>query len=188
MTDHIESPPQGADSPAGQNEPAVVPPEPALLAEADALRDKIAALRKEVAGAEDRWKRALADFDNYRKRVAREMDAVREAERQRAAAALLPLVDGLERAIEYASTADDALMHGLTALHDQAVSALAQLGYPLITAEGATFDPRLHEAISITHDPEAAPNTIVAVVRTGYGTAERTLRPAGVVVARPGEE
>ncbi|HEY6596178.1 MAG TPA: nucleotide exchange factor GrpE, partial [Asanoa sp.] len=74
-----------------------------------------------LAELEDRWRRALADLDNLRKRFARELTMERGAERARVAAQGLPVIDNLERALEHASTADDPVVEGVRAVRDQAL-------------------------------------------------------------------
>jgi molecular chaperone GrpE len=138
---------------------------------------------REVAELQDRWRRALADLDNLRKRYARELDRERAAERARVAAAWLPVLDNLERALEHAGGDQDALVEGLRSVRDQAVGVLAALGYPRQDQAGVPFDPARHEAVGVATDSEAAPGTVVRVVRPGYGEGERQLRPAAVEVA-----
>jgi molecular chaperone GrpE len=141
----------------------------------------------ELAGAEDRWKRAMADLDNLRKRYARELAREREAERERVAAAFLPVLDNLERALEHAGSDAaydrDALVRGLRSVREQALGVLAALGYPRQDEAGVPFDPARHEAVSVEEETEAAPGTVVRVVHPGYGEGERQLRPAAVAVA-----
>lgn len=176
MEDDIESAPQSPDlEGAGHDEPAP-------------SSGELEALTAKLASAEDRWMRAVAELDNYRKRTVREMELVREQERQRAARTLLPLIDGLERAIEFGGTADDGLMSGILAVRDQAVDALKELGYPPIDPAGAVFDPHLHEVVSVVDDPKLPPRSVVAVTRAGFGTPGRVLRPAGVVVTAEARE
>jgi molecular chaperone GrpE len=138
---------------------------------------------RERAELEDRWRRALADLDNLRKRYARELDREREAERARTAAAWLPVLDNLERALEHAGGDQDALAAGLRSVRDQAVAVLAALGYPRQDDAGVPFDPARHEAVGVAADAGAAPGTVVRVIRPGYGQGERQLRPAAVEVA-----
>jgi molecular chaperone GrpE len=141
----------------------------------------------ELAAAEDRWRRALADLDNLRKRYARELAREREAERARVAAAWLPVLDNLERALAHAArdTASDrdALVEGLRSVREQALEVLASLGYPRQDEAGVPFDPARHEAISVVEDPKAPPGTVVRVLHPGYGQGDRQLRPAAVAVA-----
>jgi molecular chaperone GrpE len=141
------------------------------------------AAEAELAELEERWRRALADLDNLRKRYAREVAREREAERARVAAAWLPVLDNLERALEHAAGDQGALVEGLRSVRDQAVAVLASLGYPRQDQAGVPFDPARHEAVTVVQDAEAAPGTVVRVVRPGYGEGERQLRPAAVAVS-----
>jgi molecular chaperone GrpE len=143
------------------------------------------AAEAELAELEERWRRALADLDNLRKRYAREVAREREAERARVAAAWLPVLDNLERALEHAAGDQGALVEGLRSVRDQAVAVLASLGYPRQDQAGVPFDPARHEAVAVVEDAEAEPGTVVRVVRPGYGQSERQLRPAAVAVAAP---
>jgi molecular chaperone GrpE len=129
-----------------------------------------------VAELEDRWKRALADLDNFRKRAAREL----AAERARTTAAWLPVLDNLERAVEHADAEPGAVLDGVRAVRDQALDLLDRLGFPRQDDEGRPFDPARHEAVASVDDPDAPEGTVVRVVRPGYGE----LRPALVVVAK----
>ncbi|USX53793.1 nucleotide exchange factor GrpE [Lentzea sp. HUAS12] len=132
----------------------------------------------DVAELEDRWLRSMAELDNTRKRHSRELERQRVSERARVASAWLPVLDNLELALEHAS--DDALAEGVRATLDQAVELLARLGYPRQDATGVPFDPAVHEVVTVLDDPDAPPNTVVRVLRPGYGD----LRPAAVAVAR----
>ncbi len=170
------------DEPEVTTQPVNLVEDDLELASPEDIRAAQIVLAAQLATAEDRWRRAVADLDNHRKRMAREMDTAREQERQRAAKALLPVIDGLERAVEFTASADDGLISGIEAVRQQAVDALRDLGYPKIDAEGRAFDPRLHEVVSVTENDSLPPRTVVAVVRPGFGTPERVLRPAGVVV------
>jgi len=136
---------------------------------------------RDIAEVEDRWLRAMAELDNTRKRHNREVDRERSAERARVASAWLPVLDNLELALGHAS--DDAFTEGVRATLDQAVGVLARLGYPRHDATGVPFDPAVHEVVTVLDDPDAAPNTVVRVLRPGYGD----LRPAAVAVARARE-
>jgi molecular chaperone GrpE len=139
-----------------------------------------------LAAADDRWRRAVADLDNYRKRTVRELDAAREMERRRVAAVFLPVIDGLEQALAFVPADDQALRAGIEAVRGQAIDGLRNLGYPRIDAVGVPFDPELHEVVSVVTDHRLPPQTVVEVVRPGYGTVGRMLRPAGVVVTAAG--
>ncbi|HXA33968.1 MAG TPA: nucleotide exchange factor GrpE [Acidimicrobiales bacterium] len=128
-------------------------------------------------------RRALADLDNLRKRSERELARVRSAERADMAALWLPIVDDLDRAIQHAGTDDGAMVEGVQAVRDQALSLLARLGFHRFDDIGKPFDPTRHEAVGVL-DGEGEPGTVLAVVRPGYDAPGSVLRPAGVIVSR----
>ena len=138
----------------------------------------------ELAKVEDRWRRAVADLDNVRKRYARELDRERTTERSRVAGAWLPVVDNLERAISHAGDQSDAVLEGVRSILDQARQVLEQLGYPRDAQAGVPFDPQRHEVVGVVDHPDSAPGTVVEVLRPGYGQGSSQLRPAAVVVSR----
>jgi molecular chaperone GrpE len=139
--------------------------------------------RAELAAMEDRWRRVLADLDNFRKRTARELQRQREDERARVAAEWLPVLDNLELALEHAKGDADPVVQGIRAVRDQALAVLERLGFPRRDDTGQSFDPARHEAVSTVVDENTPPGTVVHVVRPGYGDDEHTLRPAAVVVS-----
>ncbi|MDX3852764.1 nucleotide exchange factor GrpE [Streptomyces sp. AK02-01A] len=141
----------------------------------------------DIEELEDRWRRALADLDNLRKRYARDRPRELEAERARAAAAWLPVLDNLELALAHAGADPGAIVQGVQAVRDQAVEVLRNLGYPRHEETGVPFDPTLHDVISVVDAPDTAPGTVVEVVRPGYGEPGRQLRPAAVAVSRKQE-
>ena len=132
---------------------------------------------------EAQLRRTLADLDNLRKRVDREIARERAAERAAGAARWLNVVDNLDRALEHAGPDSNALVDGVRAVRDAAVGILAQLGFPRYEDVGRPFDPARHEALSAV-EADAPPGTVLAVLRPGYGGAQNILRPAGVVVSR----
>jgi molecular chaperone GrpE len=144
---------------------------------------EIAELRAEIARLTDQWRRAAADLDNYRKRVARESAQQRDDERARVAAQWLPVLDNLDLALEHGAADPASIVQGVQAVRDQALGILARLGYPRRVDLGTEFDPARHEAVAGRPDANATPGTVLQVVRPGYGDDERQLRPASVVVA-----
>ncbi|MBZ3906783.1 MULTISPECIES: nucleotide exchange factor GrpE [Streptomyces] len=182
-----DPPPQGAVQPPRGDLTQPGPrtgeaePEPDAATGTAAPDDAHAATLRE---AEDRWRRALADLDNQRKRHARELERVAASERARTAAAFLPVIDNLELALSHATADPDAIVEGVRAVRDQAVNVLERLGYPRHAESGVPFDPARHEVVGVVQDPDADPNTVVQVLRPGYGEAERQLRPAAVTVAK----
>ncbi len=173
-------PPRGDLTQPGQPAEQAEPGPDAATGTAAADDESSAALRE----AEDRWRRALADLDNLRKRHARELNGQAAAERARTAAAFLPVIDNLELALNHATADPGAIVEGVRAVRDQAVNVLERLGYPRQAESGVPFDPARHEVVGVVQEPGADPNTVVQVLRPGYGEAERQLRPAAVTVAK----
>lgn len=136
----------------------------------------------ELAQAEDRHKRALADLDNYRKRSAREIDR-RVAERgEQITRDWLEAVDSVERALRMGGPTNE-LATGLRAVLEQMEAILGRQGVERIGAPGERFDPELHDAVVVRETDELPDRTIVEVVRSGYAVGDRLLRPAQVVVS-----
>lgn len=135
-----------------------------------------------VAALEDRLRRALADLDNLRKRHARELDRERAAAANQVAASWLPVLDNLDLALGHADADPSAIIEGVRAVRDQALAVLASLGFSRYDEVGVPFDPARHEVVNVVEDSEAEPGTVVRVLRPGYGTAQRQLRPGAVTV------
>ncbi|MER7662683.1 nucleotide exchange factor GrpE [Streptomyces sp. NPDC096193] len=138
----------------------------------------------ELDDLRDRRHRALADLDNLRKRHARELERERGTERARTAAAWLPVLDNLELALAHAGSDSSPVLEGVKAVRDQAVDVLTRLGYPRDDRTGVPFDPAEHEVVGVVEAEGAEPNTVVEVVRPGYGAGDSQLRPASVIVAK----
>ncbi|MEV6442887.1 nucleotide exchange factor GrpE [Amycolatopsis sp. NPDC051716] len=147
--------------------------------------DRIQELEAKAAECEDRWRRAMADADNLRKRHVAELRAEREAERARVASAFLPVIDNLELALSHAGADPTAVVQGVLAIRDQAVQLLAGLGYQRDDESEVPFDPARHEVVAVVDEPGSEPNTVTRVVRPGYGTGGGQLRPTAVAVAKP---
>jgi molecular chaperone GrpE len=147
------------------------------------LQQQVAGLQARVAEVEDRWRRALADLDNLRKRYERESAQQRARERAQVAAVWLPVLDHLELALAHATANPAAIVDGVRGVRDQALAVLASLGYPRRDDVGSTFDPARHEAVAAVPAHSVPTGTVLEVVRPGYGEGEQQLRPAAVVVA-----
>jgi molecular chaperone GrpE len=137
-----------------------------------------------ISELEDRWRRALADLDNYRKRTVGAVERERAGERARTSAEWLPVLDNLERALEHAEAEPGAVIQGVRAVLEQARDVISRLGFPRREDEGEPFDPARHEAVATTPASGAPEGTIVRVLRPGYGEGDSQLRPAQVVVAK----
>ena len=139
-------------------------------------------LDAELARMEDRFKRAAADLDNYRKRTAREIEHVVSEREDRLLLEWLEVVDGLDRAL--AQKPEGPLYEGLRAVLDQVESILERHGIRRIGEPGEPFDPSRHEAVGVRETENAPDRTVVEVFRSGFARGDRILRPAQVVVAR----
>lgn len=145
--------------------------------------DELSACREALADMEDRWKRALAELDNSRKRFDRELARYRYEERKAVLRDWLEVVDNLERALNHSETASaDSLHEGVRVLHRQTLTLLSRYGVSRIPTVGELFDPIQHEAVGQTAGAPAG--TIVEEVRPGYQITEDVLRPARVIVAK----
>jgi molecular chaperone GrpE len=144
--------------------------------------DRLAALAAERDEALDRWKRAAADFDNFRKRALREREELVTLANERLVKDLLPILDDLERALEAAAQHQEAqLEEGVRLTHRALAALLARNGVKEIET-GAMFDPHVHEAL-LTQPSEAEEGSVIDVVQKGYTLGDRVVRPARVVVA-----
>jgi molecular chaperone GrpE len=160
------------------------PPEPGEPGQPAGDSADIATPRPGVTPAEADLRRALADAENLRKRMARDIERVRTEERAEAARMWLPVADNLDRALEHAQADPQAIIEGVRAVRDQVLQILAELGYPRRDDRGQRFDPARHEAVGAASAGRAPPGTVMQVVRPGYGSGDRQLRPAQVVVAK----
>jgi molecular chaperone GrpE len=167
------------------------PADPAEGAPAPA--DALAAARKEAAENHDRYLRAVADLENFRRRTVREKEELRLYSASRLLEDLLPALDnlGLGLAAAHQPKADlKALANGVELVQQQLKAALAAHGLKEINPAGKPFDPHQHEALSHQASADVKAEHVLSVVRTGYTLNGRLLRPASVVVSsgKPVEE
>lgn len=132
----------------------------------------------------DRLARLQAEFENARKRTAREQQDFREYALADAVKALLPILDSFERALQTGSAERSEFRSGVDLIHKQLQDALSKLGLRAIPARGELFDPHLHEAIEMVDTTEAADHQILEELQRGYKLKDRLLRPSMVRVAR----
>lgn len=138
-----------------------------------------------LALANDRYLRARADFENYRKRMAREFTEVRENTRQQTVSEFLGIYDFILLAIEHAETAVDmdAIRQGLRMIFTEFERTFENLDVKLIETVGKDFDPNLHEAISQEASADIPEGKIIRQWKPGFTLGNRLLRPASVVVS-----
>jgi molecular chaperone GrpE len=142
---------------------------------------------EELAHGEERYRRALADLDNYRKRAAQEVER-RVAERSEGVVRdWLDVVDSVDRALQMPGPSNE-LAAGLRAVLEQMEAILERQGVKRIGTPGERFDPNMHEAVAVREDDSVPNGTIVDVARSGYSLDGGVLRPAQVVVSQRDEE
>jgi molecular chaperone GrpE len=148
--------------------------------------DRLAALEAERDEAVDGWKRAAADLDNFRKRVAREREEYVTLANERLVKELLPILDDLERALSAVGEHQEAqLEEGVRLTHRALASLLERNGVKEIETSGR-FDPHVHEAL-LSQPSDAEEGSVIDVVQKGYALGDRVVRPARVVIAAPQE-
>jgi molecular chaperone GrpE len=150
--------------------------------------EELEALTAQAAKADEYLslaQRKQAEFENFRKRAARESAAAQERGATRLAKELLPAIDNLERALDHApADADDhGFVTGVRHVHGELVAALQRAGIEQYSPQGETFDPTLHEAVAQQPIEGTEAGTVVEVFQRGYRAGETVVRPARVVVA-----
>ncbi len=131
---------------------------------------------------DDRFKRMLAEFENYKKRSQKEKDGIYGMITGDVVATMLPIMDNLEKAVD-AKTEDTAFQDGVKLVARQFADALKRLGLEEIEAVGTRFDPEFHEAVSHIEDPEKGEQEIVQEYRKGYRIGNKVVRHSMVIVA-----
>ncbi len=184
----IEIDNEGEESP--ENEGAT---ESLLAVEPENLAPKqLEQLKERAAKADEHWERLLrttADFDNFKKRAAREkQDSIRFAS-ENLLQKLIPVLDNFDMALAAAQNtkggATESLQTGINMIYQQLKGVLVEAGLEEIDASGKAFDPNFHEAVSQKETDEVPEGQVVQQLRKGYKLRERLLRPASVIVARP---
>ena len=147
--------------------------------------DQLATLSKTVAALQDKLLRTQADFDNYRKRMAREKEEAVKYANADLLETLLPVIDNFELGLQVAGSATDAksVAQGMQMVKVQLQRFLDEQGVTEVESVGKKFDPHLHDAVSQQESAEHEDGVIVSQQRKGYKLKDRLLRPATVVVA-----
>lgn len=161
---------------------------------ADEQEAKIAQLEAALLSSEAKVKeqqdsvlRAKAEVENMRRRTEQEIDKARKYALNKFAEELLPVIDNLERAIQAADSEVEAvkpILEGVELTHKTFVDTVAKFGLKEINPEGETFNPELHQAMSIQESPDHESNTVMFVMQKGYELNGRVIRPAMVMVAK----
>jgi molecular chaperone GrpE len=176
--------PQDGDGERGSPSPddAAVTAEPSE-SDAEELLARLQDAEREHEKVMDDLRRVAADFDNYRKRVAREQAQLYARAGERLAAKLLPVLDDLERALDAAEHHEEAkVLEGVRMTKDALAGILASEGVEEIAADGP-FDPHVHEALLAQPAEGVEPGHVIQIVQRGYRMGDVVLRPARVVVS-----
>jgi molecular chaperone GrpE len=153
---------------------------------------QIEELKSRAAKADENWERLLrttADFDNFKKRAAREKTEAVQYANVGLLQKVLPVLDNFEMALAAVQSVKDEklapLQSGVVMIQQQLKNALAETGLEEIDATGKAFDPALHEAVSQQESATVPEGNVLQQIRKGYRLKDRLLRPAAVIVARP---
>jgi molecular chaperone GrpE len=167
----------GTDAPAESAESAEAHPVELDL-------DELVARAEKADEYLDLAQRTKADFENFRKRTARDAAMAQTRGMSKLALELLPAIDNLERALSVADvTAAEELTSGVKLVYDELLAGLGRAGIEPFSPKGEPFDPQQHEAVAQLPAPEVEPGTIVEVYQRGYRLGDAVLRPARVSVA-----
>ena len=171
-----------AGEPSGEEDPAN---EEERLEQKEKVEaeDPLARVQRERDEYLDLARRAQADFENYRKRAAREAAAAGERAKSGLVRELLPVVDNLERALASAEESEQHLAEGVRLVHSELIAVLERNGVEQFDPSGDRFDPTEHEALSMRRQDGSESGVLLDVVEKGYRANGTVLRPARVVVS-----
>ena len=170
------------------NTPPIAPPEPAAPAPAPTgptLEEQLAAAKKEAIAGQERYLRAVADLENYRKRMLREKDELRQYAAANVVEDIIPILDNLSLGMAAAKQQNDvkAIVDGVGHVLEQFKSTLGRHGLKEVNPVDQPFDHNLHESIAHQPSPTVPAENVMQVVRMGYTLNGRLLRPASVIVS-----
>lgn len=159
-------------------------PKEEKLSEADRLKAEIKQKEKIIEEQKNKLLRALADFDNYKKRIAMERDDLIRFSNEALITSLLPIIDNFERSIDSANklNSSEELVKGLALIKRQFEDELSKFGVKKIEAVGQPFDPAYHEAVMQKEDKEKPDGVVLEEMQKGYTLHGKMIRPAMVIV------
>ncbi|MEW5800907.1 MAG: nucleotide exchange factor GrpE [bacterium] len=173
-----------ANASPSENEIMVQEEESAAQKQIEEMDQAVADLQRQLQEMEDRWKRAAADLDNYRKRFERELERLRFSERDMVLREWLAVVDNMERALKAENASQSPWYQGMQAIYQQMMGVLGLFRVTPFNPKGEPFDPVCHDAVA-TVDLKDEPEGIIAeVAEPGYKISDRILRPAKVIPVR----
>lgn len=145
---------------------------------------KIAELQGEVNSLQDKRLRAVAEFENYRKRVRKEWELHRQQTKAEVLSELLEVVDNFERAFSMMGDREDDVVQGIRLIYNSLLGTLEKLGVSKMEVKNKPFDPKQHMAVAQIDDESVETNHVAEVVKEGYLLDDMVLRPAHVVIAK----
>lgn len=183
-----ETPPEAETAKEAREEPAEAPEEageaaPETYTVTREQMERMETLAKELSEQQDKFLRLAAEYDNYRKRTAKEKENIYADAKIETLTALLPVYDNLERGLAQYGDEDSPHRKGLEMIFAQFKESLAKLGVTTIDAVGQPFDPEKHNAVMHVDDEALGQNTVVEILRQGFLLGDRVLRFAMVKVA-----
>ena len=180
MTDNTQTDTSNT-TPGAAPESAAPTPNPAV----PTLEEQLAAAKKEAASGQERYLRAVADLENYRKRMLREKDELRQYAAASVVEDIIPVLDNLSLGMAAAKQQSDvkAIVDGVTLVLEQFKSTLGRHGLKEVNPVSQPFDHNLHESIAHQPSPTVPAENVMQVVRMGYTLNGRLLRPASVIVS-----
>ena len=182
MQADVEAAVEAADAHEGEE----VSPE----AEIAMLYAELEDAKQTIANQKDSVVRAAADVDNIRRRAAQDVEKAHKFALEKFANELLPVIDNLERAIEFSDKENETLkplLEGFDMTVKSFNDAVAKFGVEIVNPQGEQFNPEFHQAMSIQPSNDVTPNTVLAVMQKGYTLNGRLLRPAMVMVSKAAE-
>lgn len=156
-------------------------------AEIAMLYAELEAAKQTIADQKDGVVRAAADVDNIRRRAAQDVEKAHKFALEKFANELLPVIDNLERAIEFSDKENETLkplLEGIDMTVKSFNDAVAKFGVEIVNPQGEQFNPDFHQAMSIQPSNDVTPNTVLAVMQKGYTLNGRLLRPVMVMVSK----
>jgi molecular chaperone GrpE len=155
-------------------------------AEEDSAESATDALARDLEDMRNNWLRALADFDNLRKRTSRDIESARGRDRANILRGFLDVLDNLDRALAATGGEENKWLQGIEAIRRQMLDVFRNFGAQPFESKGQPFDAQRHEAVATANLPDQPEGTVLDVIQQGYAMGDTILRPAKVVVVRHG--
>jgi len=153
-----------------------------ILEEPEQNLKELEKLKEENEILNDKYIRLYAEYENFRKRTAKEKDEIYSSATADVLKDILPVLDNFERALQFTGDEPEKVLEGIRMIEAQFANALAKIGVEEIQAAGEQFNPEVHYAVAHEHDESQLENTVTDVLQKGYIKGERVIRPAMVKV------